>query len=277
MKQSDYLKKHKDEALKNNFITEDALEFYDKLYMYLEKQENQIKIDEPEEFFLGQSPILKATKLINLESIKETADDLILLLNETHPGLDLSIYKTHILEKNKTISNSLDLLLAGKFEELQKIADEMKMGISEHIFIILNLFKPAVKVLRSEYIKAHEEHEEQWEKNYCPFCGFAPETSKINPSKDNIRHLHCGFCETEWKFPRITCTVCESKDHETQGYYVHEDLEMYRFDFCEKCKSYIKTIVIPEHREEENIDLTVENVLTTSLDATAIDMGFNRP
>jgi formate dehydrogenase maturation protein FdhE len=277
MKHTEYLNKHKDEAIKNEFLTDDIYIFYDKLFKYHENQEEKIQIKEPEEFFLGQSPVLKATKLLSIDSIRESIDDLTVLLSELQPGIDLSMYKTHVDQKSKLISDSLDFLLSGKFEELQKIADEMKTGLTEHIFIILNLFKPAAKVLREEYIKNHEEHYEKWDENYCPFCGFAPDISKINPSRDNIRQLHCGFCETEWKYTRITCTVCRSKDHETQGYYQHEDFKQYRFDFCEKCKSYIKTIMIPEHREEENINLAVENILSTFLDATAIDMGFNRP
>jgi len=116
-----------------------------------------------------------------------------------------------------------------------------------------------------------------WDSNTCPFCGFYPEMSKIIKNKDNFRMLHCGLCDYEWQFRRIRCAICGNDDKDSLGYYTAEDDDTHRVDFCNECKGYIKTIWVPDEFEESRYDLTVENVITNYLDATLIDMGYNRP
>jgi FdhE protein len=46
--------------------------------------------------------------------------------------------------------------------------------------------------------------------NVCPCCGYRPVASvvRIGGAEGGYRFLHCGLCNVEWHFVRITCTNC---------------------------------------------------------------------
>ena len=89
-----------------------------------------------------------------------------------------------------------------------------------------------------------------WHASSCPFCGYYSDISKIIEARYNVRILHCGFCENEWKYPRLNCAICENNDQDTLGFFTYDDDNVYRIDFCDVCKGFIKTIRIPEKYTE---------------------------
>jgi FdhE protein len=86
------------------------------------------------------------------------------------------------------------------------------------------------------------------------------------------RFLHCEFCSCTWNYPRLKCPFCENNEAKTLGYFVSEEEEGFRVDFCKKCNSYIKTADM--RIIESPLSLELENLLTLHLDMLAHEQGF---
>ncbi len=178
------------------------------------------------------------------------------------------------LEKDPDLYTEILSKLLVKDDTLQAIAHSNAIDTEELVFISMNVYKPLFVALRTTAITqpTFADHTDAW----CPFCGFLPDMAKIVESKNSKRILHCALCECEWEYNRVKCVSCGNENSATLGYYSYEPDEKYRFDYCDTCNVYIKTLRIPKQYDESRFDLTVENIITTFLDASALQMGYNR-
>jgi RNase P subunit RPR2 len=109
---------------------------------------------------------------------------------------------------------------------------------------------------------------EEWSKGICPFCGAH---AKIGFDNEDRRTLSCLTCGHTWRFPRLTCSVCGTTDHELLGYFDTEDNEGVRVYFCKSCKHYIKIV---DARVRIVHDPETEDALTLVMDSLAEREGF---
>ncbi|MFC1669183.1 formate dehydrogenase accessory protein FdhE [Spirochaetota bacterium] len=281
-KHSDYFELLKKRIIDDHILTPELSELYKSLFLFHEKYIEKLSSLDWKVQFVNKNnklPLINSSKIKftpeNRSSLQESLFELIDIVTKNQGGLDFSRMVDVLKDNERHYEDIIKNLLSGEFEELQKLSREFKMGIEELIFLSINWFKPFLIAVRNMYCDTIDTS--GWEKTHCPVCGYFSDISKIIESRDNARMLHCGFCEYEWKFPRLVCAVCENKDMDTQGYLVHEDDARYRIDYCDKCMGFIKTIRIPGKDEESRYDLTVENLITNFLDASAIEMGYNRP
>ncbi len=115
-----------------------------------------------------------------------------------------------------------------------------------------------------------------WRQNYCPICGSTADVCRIDP--DNMRHLHCPTCDTQWEHYRLTCTTCGTDDIKKVNLLTLETLEPWRAEVCDACGGYIKTL---DQRHGgllamPKVDLFLEDARTLQLDLLAEQEGYRR-
>lgn len=209
-----------------------------------------------------------------LSLIKKSFKEMAAIIQNYHPHYSFSVLLANC-EKDENLCKDLIILLLNKDARLEEIAHHNSIDTDELIFLIINVYKPLFVALRNAGIPEDTTFADHHEA-YCPFCGFFPDMAKIVESKNNRRFLHCALCECQWEFKRVKCVTCGNENTDTLGYYSYEPDEKYRFDYCNKCKTYIKTIRISKQHDESRFDLTVENLITSFLDASALKMGYSR-
>lgn len=276
---SEYIEKAEAKLIDRGFITSDITNFYKEIFKWQIKYYNIFKETEAKIDFLNSSEpvIVDLDKISFPETIQKILNDslpeLCTVITEHQAGMRLDAFL--LPGAGDKAADFAKLLLTREVEKLEACAKEKKIGTDEFIFIILNWLKPLFVYLSEENMAGV--NMTQWLSAACPFCGYYPDIAKLDASSDGKRFLHCAFCENEWPFERLACTICGNKDFKKLGYYVEEEETPYRIDYCEICNGYIKTYRIDETRDPENIDLTAENILTLYLDKLAMEKGLSRP
>ncbi|WP_374711971.1 formate dehydrogenase accessory protein FdhE [Symbiobacterium terraclitae] len=115
-----------------------------------------------------------------------------------------------------------------------------------------------------------------WRRTRCPVCGAAPDLCRID--SDNIRHLHCPRCDTQWEHHRLTCAVCGTDDVKQVSILTLAGLEPWRVEVCDLCGGYIKTLDQRHggHLAMPRVDLYLEDARTLQLDLLAEQEGYRR-
>ncbi|PKL37553.1 MAG: hypothetical protein CVV44_14485 [Spirochaetae bacterium HGW-Spirochaetae-1] len=283
VKHSQYLEKVMKDVVQAGSLTAEVAEFYHSLFLFQEKTGETFIADMNESvatFFRKETfPFIDVDKISFPEAILKqligSLDELLVIIKNTYEGVKLDSLSELFSRNHLLINDTARLALKGDLSKLKEIADEAKIGTDEFIFITLNWLKPLFAAMREHFF--HDVDTTEWLQPQCPFCGFHADMGKIVEGRDNVRLLHCGFCDNEWKFTRLTCAVCANEDAQAQGYFTESDEAIHRIDYCDTCRGYIKTLRIPKKYDESRYDLTVENIITGHLDASAIDKGYNRP
>lgn len=110
-----------------------------------------------------------------------------------------------------------------------------------------------------------------WDKGTCPVCGRSPVVAKFR-KEDGARLLYCGFCTTQWRFPRLTCVNCGNTDQATMKYFFPETDEGHRVDVCDVCKKSVRTT--DERTLGRETFFEVENWVTSYLNDVAVREGY---
>jgi len=106
----------------------------------------------------------------------------------------------------------------------------------------------------------------------CPVCGRRPIMGRIDT--DNVKHLHCPACETAWRFGRIECPTCGTRDAHKLGFFTVEGDDEHRVEHCAECGDYYK--VINQRVRARKLNLLLEDAETAHLDQLAEAEGFVR-
>ncbi|MEG6617576.1 formate dehydrogenase accessory protein FdhE [Peptococcaceae bacterium 1198_IL3148] len=150
-----------------------------------------------------------------------------------------------------------------------KWVKKLNVSSSQLEYIAGNTFKPLLKAYAK--IVLGQVPISDWDKSYCPVCGDQPTIAKLT-GEDGHRRLHCGRCETDWRFSRLGCPYCNNVADET--YFITLDNKKeYRVYLCDSCKSYLKTV---DERITGEVDLFCEDLATTELDNLVQAEGYRR-
>ena len=109
-----------------------------------------------------------------------------------------------------------------------------------------------------------------WRRGYCPICGSAPNLAVLR-GEGGARWLVCARCDAEWRFQRLQCPFCGTKEQGSLGYFPDAQ-GLYRLYVCEECKGYIKGIDLRHSQSEVLIPL--EWISTLDLDRQACELGY---
>ncbi len=278
---TEQLNQYEDVVIKNAILSEDLFSFYHSLFSLqygIMHHLTSIITDTKLIIDTTHYPMIHPQNMQFTEEvvvcINNLFKDITTLITQFHPGYSFDTLLAHIDQKPELYKDIIVALLL-KDSNFEAIALDNKIETDELIFLAINVYKPLFVVLKNTSLQEQTgfpEHSEAW----CPFCGFLPDMAKIVESKNNKRLLHCALCECEWEYKRVKCVACGNENTDSLGYYSYQPDEKYRFDYCNTCKTYIKTLRIAKQLDESQYDLAVENIVTTFLDASALKMGYTR-
>lgn len=109
----------------------------------------------------------------------------------------------------------------------------------------------------------------RWTHGSCPVCGGDPDFSVVTPAAE--RHLICGRCALQWKFPSLTCPYCLNDDRSRVTSFATAD-GRYRVYGCDVCHRYLKAY--DARRATRPVLPLVDTVATLPLDAAAMQRGY---
>lgn len=113
-----------------------------------------------------------------------------------------------------------------------------------------------------------------WEPGYCPICGSWPLLAE-HRGLEQLRHLRCGLCASEWPADRLRCPLCGTRDHADLGFLHVDGADHERAATCEHCRGYVKVVasLVPL----APLDLAVRDLATLHLDMIALERGYVAP
>jgi FdhE protein len=113
-----------------------------------------------------------------------------------------------------------------------------------------------------------------WTHGHCPVCGSMPIMSDLR-EKEGFRYNICGFCHSEYHFPRLQCPFCLEKDTAKLEYYEAKEEPGVRINACRTCMMYIK------QTDFRNLDRRalplIDDLDSLALDIAAREKDFKRP
>lgn len=113
-----------------------------------------------------------------------------------------------------------------------------------------------------------------WHHGYCFVCGAAATLAEFQ-GNDQEKHLRCGQCGADWRFPRVRCLFCGNADPKTFSYlYPERARDQMRVEICDNCHGYLKVIAAFSPTPVEL--LAVEDLATLPLDYIAHARGYAR-
>lgn len=112
------------------------------------------------------------------------------------------------------------------------------------------------------------------EPGLCPLCRGWPVASVLRTVGDTpgLRFLHCGFCASEWAYPRIQCIQCGSGEH--IAYHGIEGADpAIQAETCDACHVYLKRI---NRDKSPGTDPLADDLATLALDVLLDEQGYQR-
>ena len=112
------------------------------------------------------------------------------------------------------------------------------------------------------------------EPGLCPVCRGWPVASILRTVGDTpgLRYLHCGFCASEWAYPRIQCIQCGSGEH--IAYHGIEGADSaIQAETCDACRIYLKRI---DRDKSPGADALADDLATLALDVLLNEQGYQR-
>ena len=112
------------------------------------------------------------------------------------------------------------------------------------------------------------------EPGLCPVCRGWPVASILRTVGDTpgLRYLHCGFCASEWAYPRIQCIQCGSGEHIAYHGIEGADSAILA-ETCDACHVYLKRI---DRDKSPGADPLADDLATLSLDVLLNEQGYQR-
>jgi FdhE protein len=108
----------------------------------------------------------------------------------------------------------------------------------------------------------------------CPVCAGWPVASILRTVGETpgLRYLHCGFCASEWLYPRIQCVHCGSG--EQIAYHGIEGGDpAVQAETCDACHTYLKRI---DRDKSPGADALADDLATLALDVLLNEQGYQR-
>ncbi|MGD1076644.1 MAG: formate dehydrogenase accessory protein FdhE, partial [Thermodesulfovibrionales bacterium] len=112
-----------------------------------------------------------------------------------------------------------------------------------------------------------------WERGRCPVCTAKPSLASID--SENRRKLYCSFCGTKGHYRRLGCPVCLNEDAAATTLFTFENESGFRVDACDRCGSYVKTVV-NESMIESTLSPDLADLVSLPLDIRAQGKGYRR-
>ena len=190
-----------------------------------------------------------------------------------NPGLDTSKATGVMTAGSTVLLSAIDHVMNKDTDSINAMASSAGMGFEEYLFLLVNWLKPLFTSLRERYAGADPV---EYRDRTCPFCGYYPDMGILSAEKQGKRFLRCGLCENIWMYRRLSCAICGEGKAEKLEYFMPENNDRYRVDACNTCGGYLKSVCLGKFEELKTCDLTIENLLTMSLDSEMLGKGYGK-
>jgi len=169
------------------------------------------------------------------------------------------------------IESVITAFLSSDETTIVNMAEEVNLEPMVLKFLTHMALRPSLNTLKESVIERIQK--DSWNYGYCPLCGSYPDMAYLG--EQGRRFLHCELCGYKWHYPRLKCPFCENNEPKDLGYFVSEEEEGFRVDFCKKCNLYIKTLDM--RVIDSPAPLELGNLITLHLDMLAHEQGFKTP
>ena len=125
-------------------------------------------------------------------------------------------------------------------EESAAVADGL--GFDRHFFAMLVSWsvRPALEAYGGKLRNLVDES--QWEKPQCPVCGRMPYIARLE-GEEGRKVLCCPGCAAAWRYPRLMCANCATRDQKSLRILYPEGAGRERYaEVCDRCGKYLKVI-----------------------------------
>lgn len=175
------------------------------------------------------------------------------------------------LEENTLDAGSLlSDVASGNNDAVASVSKDLGLDPRLAMTIAQNAIKPALREWCRQLMPLVKGI--AWNKSTCFMCGAVATLAELQ-GNDQIKHLRCGQCGTDWQFPRLQCMYCGNEDHRTLKHiYTESHLETMRVEVCDKCHGYLKVITSFAPASPEM--LTAMDLSTLQLDSIAETHGY---
>lgn len=273
---SNELLHHIDRLIQNRPMYKEALSVYRDIVIFLNKAKPEIKYAVKDDV-ISRVKVKEGFPLFSRENLpldlKVTSSLFEHLLEHVSSkkrrdkeALKKALYKARA--QYGWLMNLIAAFLSGDEEAMDRMAKEVDLEPMVLKFLTHTALKPSLNELKIAAGKKIVQN--GWNYGYCPLCGSYPDMAYLG--NEGKRFLHCELCGFEWHYPRLQCPFCKNDQPEELGYFVSEEEEGFRVDFCKKCKRYIKTLDMRVIEQPAPLDL--ENLVTLHLDLLAHDQGY---
>jgi FdhE protein len=108
----------------------------------------------------------------------------------------------------------------------------------------------------------------------CPVCAGWPVASILRTVVETpgLRYLHCGFCASEWLYPRIQCVHCGSGE-QIAYHGIEGGDQAVQAETCETCHSYLKRI---DRDKSPGADPLADDLASLALEVLMGEAGYLR-
>ena len=148
-----------------------------------------------------------------------------------------------VRDDDEAVCGLIEAFLAENAVSIKGLADRCGLSPAVLTFLARMTLRPSLGQLRQKLADRIEALD--WSEGYCPLCGGPPDLAQL-VGDGGARSLHCALCGQVWDFDRLVCPLCGQSDPGGISYFVAQDEteteKGLRVDYCQKCRSYIKTI-----------------------------------
>jgi hypothetical protein len=232
--------------------------------------------------FGGQSSLLEkrfglSQRLVKPEEIRIGRQEYLRVLDEIESEINSRWMPEKKLPRlsalpelsSKSFPGFMRGMVSGKPSYLKGLAGKTGMRKATLQFAFEGAAKPFMARISSDVSKKVDLS--VWNKGVCPVCGRLPVVAKLRKD-DGARILYCGFCTTEWRYPRVNCVSCGNTDQFSMQYFFAEGDSGHRVDVCDLCGRSIRTT--DERTLGRETYFEVENWVTSFLNDVAKQKGY---
>jgi molybdenum cofactor guanylyltransferase len=276
---SSYFLAREEAVVKSGLLDAGSARFYRDLFRYLDAEHTRYAaLPAMPEARSGDLPLSQHGEAVltgeALRALAAGASPLSDMMALHHPGLVLEPLLGPLAHDTDSLRTLVLTFMAMDRERMASLATEYRIGLDECVFIVTNLLRPYLGLLRERSAAIIPQNGSPL---LCPFCGYLPDMAVIGGGDDGKRFLHCSLCGHLWQFKRLACAVCGTEDAAKLECLSSEDDQRYRIDVCHECGGYVKTVRLDRLEGIDSCDLTVENVITAGFDGAALREGYRRP
>lgn len=217
------------------------------------------------------SPLLRGLRLpFPAEQVQRSWSEICNTLSRHGRKHDVSPLVAISKERPKFLEELIEALLAGDAVSLAHTAESLGLDAALTATVLRFTLLPFLTTLAASLAALRQRTD--WDRGHCPTCGSWPLLGELR-GLEQRRFLRCGWCATEWEFPRLRCLFCGTRDVAVLGYlHVEGEEDRLRAARCDSCRGYVKTMATLQGLSLP--ELLVADLATLHLDLAAAERGY---